>query len=40
MKKLALILPLLALALCGCIDQNKAAALAQKKQDGLVARKN
>ena len=40
MKRLALLLPLLALALCGCIDQNKAAALAQKRQEGLVARKN
>ena len=40
MKRLALLLSLLALALCGCIDQNKAAALAQKKQEGLVARKN
>ena len=39
-KRHALLLPLLALALCGCIDQNKAAALAQKKQEGLVARKN
>ena len=39
MKRLALLLPLLALALCGCIDQNKAAARAQKIQEGLVARK-
>ena len=40
MKRPLLLIPLLALALYGCIDQNKAAALAQKKQDGLVARKN
>ena len=40
MKRPLLLLPLLALALCGCVDQNKAAALAQKRQEGLAARKN
>ena len=40
MKRPLLLILRRALARYGCFDQNKGAALAQKRQEGLVARKN
>ena len=40
MNRLAFLLPLFALVMSGCVDRNKAAAIAQKRNEGLAARKS